>query len=123
MSTFQSIDHRVVIVIPARFASTRLPGKPLVDILGKPMVQHVYDRALQVQGVDTVLVATDDMRVADAVRGFGGRCVMTSPDHPSGTDRLAEVMTQVEADTGPGVDTPECLERVRALMVAKPATE
>lgn len=93
-----STTQRLVIVIPARYGSTRLPGKPLADILGKPMVQHVYERALQVPHVHAVLVATDDVRVADAVRSFGGQCVMTSPDHPSGTDRLAEVMAQVEAD-------------------------
>ncbi|WP_308924977.1 3-deoxy-manno-octulosonate cytidylyltransferase [Janthinobacterium sp. J1-1] len=92
------LNPRLAIVIPARYASTRLPGKPLLDILGKPMVQHVYERALEVPGVDTVVIATDDQRVADAVRGFGGRCVMTSPDHPSGTDRLAEVMRTVDAD-------------------------
>lgn len=92
------LTPRLAIVIPARYASTRLPGKPLADILGKPMVQHVYERALEVPGVDTVVVATDDERVLDAVRGFGGRCVKTSPDHPSGTDRLAEVMQTVEAD-------------------------
>lgn len=89
---------RVAIVIPARYGSTRLPGKPLADILGKPMVQHVFERACGVPGVHAVLVATDDARVADAVRGFGGACVMTSPDHPSGTDRLAEVMETVDAD-------------------------
>ena len=92
------LNPRLAIVIPARYASTRLPGKPLADILGKPMVQHVYERALEVPGVDTVVVATDDQRVVDAVRGFGGRCVMTSPEHPSGTDRLAEVMQTVDAD-------------------------
>lgn len=90
--------QRVAIVIPARYGSTRLPGKPLADILGKPMIQHVYERALQVPGATDVVVATDDVRVADAVQAFGGRCVMTSPDHPSGTDRLAEVMTQLDAD-------------------------
>lgn len=93
-----STTQRLAIVIPARYGSTRLPGKPLADILGKPMVQHVYERALLVPGVQTVLVATDDARVAAAVAAFGGRCVMTSPEHPSGTDRLAEVMGQVEAD-------------------------
>ena len=92
------LNTRLAIVIPARYASTRLPGKPLADILGKPMVQHVYERALEVPGVDTVVVATDDQRVLEAVRGFGGRCVMTSPEHPSGTDRLAEVMQTVDAD-------------------------
>lgn len=89
---------RIAIVIPARYGSTRLPGKPLADILGKPMVQHVYERACQVPGVHAVLVATDDARVAAAVGEFGGECVMTSPDHPSGTDRLAEVMGKVDAD-------------------------
>lgn len=89
---------RTVIVIPARYGSSRLPGKPLADILGKPMIQHVHDRALQVPGVDQVVIATDDRRVADAVAGFGGVAVMTSPDHASGTDRLVEVMGQVPAD-------------------------
>lgn len=87
----------VAIVIPARYGSTRLPGKPLVDIAGKPMIQHVYERALQVRGINAVWVATDDARVADAVESFGGRYVITSPDHQSGTDRLAEVMDQVQA--------------------------
>jgi 3-deoxy-manno-octulosonate cytidylyltransferase (CMP-KDO synthetase) len=93
-----SCEQRVAIVIPARYGSTRLPGKPLADIVGKPMVQHVYERAQQVCNADVVVIATDDERVAAAVRGFGGECVMTSPDHPSGTDRLAEVMRQVDAD-------------------------
>lgn len=93
-----SATERLAIVIPARYASTRLPGKPLADILGKPMVQHVYERAMQVPDAHAVLVATDDARVADAVQSFGGRFVMTSPDHLSGTDRLAEVMAQVDAD-------------------------
>lgn len=91
-------DARVVIIIPARYGSTRLPGKPLADIAGKPMVQHVYERALQVKQAQLVLIATDDERVAEAARVFGGECLITSPDHPSGTDRLAEVMTQIEAD-------------------------
>ncbi|MBL8337417.1 MAG: 3-deoxy-manno-octulosonate cytidylyltransferase, partial [Rhodoferax sp.] len=91
-------SSRLVIVIPSRYASTRLPGKPLADILGKPMVQHVYERAMEVPGTQAVLVATDDQRVADAVAAFGGRCLMTSPDHPSGTDRLTEVMSKVDGD-------------------------
>lgn len=89
---------RIAIVIPARYGSTRLPGKPLADIVGKPMVQHVYERARQVPGIHAVLVATDDARVAEAVKAFGGECVLTSPDHPSGTDRLAEVMANIDAD-------------------------
>jgi len=75
----------VVIVIPARYGSTRLPAKPLVDILGKPMIQHVYERAMQVPGVQAVVVATDDECVGQAVDNFCGRRVMTSPDHLSGT--------------------------------------
>ncbi|MEF8699653.1 MAG: 3-deoxy-manno-octulosonate cytidylyltransferase [Candidatus Accumulibacter sp. UW27] len=94
----ENARQRLAIVIPARYGSTRLPGKPLADILGKPMVQHVYERALQVPGAHAVVVATDDQRVLQAVHAFGGVCLMTSPDHPSGTDRLAEVMTRVDAE-------------------------
>lgn len=90
-------EERVAIVIPARYGSTRLPGKPLAEIAGKPMVQHVYERALQVSNAHVVIIATDDERIADAVRAFGGEYIMTSPDHPSGTDRLAEVMTRIDA--------------------------
>ena len=80
----------VVAIIPARFGSTRLPGKPLSDIHGRPMVQHVWERARQARSVQRVLVATDDRRIAEAVRGFGGEAAMTSRDHASGTDRIAE---------------------------------
>ncbi|MCE1058296.1 MULTISPECIES: 3-deoxy-manno-octulosonate cytidylyltransferase [Pseudomonas] len=93
-----SYEHRVAIVIPARYGSTRLPGKPLADIAGKPMIQHVYERAVQVAHADVVIIATDDERVAQAVRSFGGEYIMTSSDHLSGTDRLAEVMKSVDAD-------------------------
>lgn len=79
------------VVIPARYASTRLPGKPLLDICGKPMVQHVYERA-QASGAARVIIATDDQRVVDAARAFGADVCMTSPDHPTGSDRLAEVI-------------------------------
>lgn len=78
------------IVIPSRYGSSRLPGKPLLDIGGKPMVQHVWERACQSQA-GSVVVATDDKRIEDTVKAFGGDAVMTSPDHPSGTDRLQEV--------------------------------
>jgi len=78
------------IAIPARYASTRLPGKPLRDIGGKPMLQHVYERARQ-SGADEVVVATDDERIAVVARGFGASVCMTSAAHSSGTDRLAEV--------------------------------
>ncbi|MDD3396351.1 MAG: 3-deoxy-manno-octulosonate cytidylyltransferase [Acidaminococcaceae bacterium] len=82
---------KVLCVIPARFASTRLPGKPLALIAGKPMIQHVYERASMAKLPAEVIVATDSDQVAEVVQGFGGRAMMTSPDHPSGTDRLAEV--------------------------------
>ena len=84
-------------VIPARYASTRLPAKPLALLGGKPMVQHVYERARQAKTLDEVVVATDDERIVVAVSRFGGRAVMTSPDHRSGTDRIAEVARQTEA--------------------------
>ena len=82
---------KVLCVIPARYSSTRLPGKPLAMIAGKPMIQHVYERACRALLPQEVVVATDSKIVADAVKGFGGKVMMTSPDHPSGTDRLAEV--------------------------------
>ncbi|WP_432645987.1 3-deoxy-manno-octulosonate cytidylyltransferase [Mitsuokella sp.] len=81
----------VLCVIPARYASTRLPGKPLKDIAGKPMICRVYDRASQAKRVSAALVATDDERILEAVVQNGGRAVMTRRDHPTGTDRLAEV--------------------------------
>jgi 3-deoxy-manno-octulosonate cytidylyltransferase (CMP-KDO synthetase) len=82
-----------VVVIPARFASTRLPGKPLLDIAGKPMIQHVWERAKE-SGASEVIVATDDARIAAVVRDFGGDVAITRVDHPSGTDRLQEVAQQ-----------------------------
>lgn len=78
------------VVIPARYASERLPGKPLREIAGQPMIEHVYARASKSQA-DEVIVATDDERIAEAVLGFGGRACMTSREHTSGTERLAEV--------------------------------
>jgi 3-deoxy-manno-octulosonate cytidylyltransferase (CMP-KDO synthetase) len=89
---------RVVGVIPARYASTRLPGKPLQEILGKPMVQHVYERAARSKTLGEVIVATDDERIATAVKGFGGRAVLTSADHATGTDRVAEVARGLEVE-------------------------
>ncbi len=86
----QAEAPRFRVVIPARFGSTRLPGKPLLPIAGRPMIAHVWDRATE-SGATEVVVATDDQRILDAVHAFGGRAVLTSSDHPSGTDRLAEV--------------------------------
>ncbi|MDE1513599.1 MULTISPECIES: 3-deoxy-manno-octulosonate cytidylyltransferase [Vibrio] len=82
------------VVIPARYQSTRLPGKPLADIGGKPMIQWVYQQAMQA-GAERVIIATDDQRVADVVQAFGGVVCMTSPDHQSGTERLAEVVEKM----------------------------
>jgi 3-deoxy-manno-octulosonate cytidylyltransferase (CMP-KDO synthetase) len=89
---------RVVAIVPARYASTRLPGKPLALIAGKPMVEHVYARAAAAPTVEAVIVATDDERIAEAVRAFGGIAVMTRADHATGTDRLAEVAQSLAAD-------------------------
>jgi 3-deoxy-manno-octulosonate cytidylyltransferase (CMP-KDO synthetase) len=82
-------------VIPARFASTRLPGKPLLSDTGKPLIQHVVDAAKRSTLLTRIIVATDDERIADAVRSFGGEAMMTREDHPSGTDRVAEVAASV----------------------------
>src|SRR5690349_16216834 len=82
---------RTVAVIPARYASTRFPGKPLALIAGTPMIEHVWRRCQEARAFDEVLVATDDARIADTVRSFGGSVAMTSPDCPTGTDRVAEV--------------------------------
>lgn len=92
------MGSRVVALIPARYESTRLPGKPLALIDGKPMIQHVFERTCAVDVVDQVLVATDDGRIADAVRAFGGEVAMTSPGHQSGTDRIAEVARDLDAE-------------------------
>ena len=78
------------IIIPARYASSRLPGKPLLDIAGKPMIQHVYERAIESEATE-VIIATDDDRIEQSAKSFGARVCMTNRDHPSGTDRLAEV--------------------------------
>lgn len=88
--------EQVVAIIPARYASSRFPGKPLVDLEGKPMIQWVYERTRQATGVGRVLVATDDERIFQTVQGFGGEVVMTSTTHPTGTDRIAEVAATLE---------------------------
>jgi 3-deoxy-manno-octulosonate cytidylyltransferase (CMP-KDO synthetase) len=88
---------KFTVIIPARYGSTRFPGKPLADIHGKPMIQHVVERALDC-GAAQVIVATDDERIAEAVRDFGGQVCMTSRHHESGTERLAEVVDILELD-------------------------
>jgi 3-deoxy-manno-octulosonate cytidylyltransferase (CMP-KDO synthetase) len=89
---------KVVVVIPARYASTRLPGKPLVSLAGQPMIQRVYERAKAAQRVHRVIVATDDERIAKAVQGFGGEARMTRADHRTGTERVAEVAAHETGD-------------------------
>src|SRR5438128_2640275 len=89
---------RTAIVIPARYASSRLPGKPLLRTTGKYLIQHVYERACQARRAGVVVVATDDSRIVAAVESFGGRVVVTRRDHPSGTDRVAEVAARLDAD-------------------------
>lgn len=88
----------IIGVIPARYTSTRFPGKPLADIAGKPMVQHVYEKCLSSALLDEVLVATDDKRIFDIVSDFGGNAVMTSKKHRSGTDRIAEAVKNIKCD-------------------------
>jgi 3-deoxy-manno-octulosonate cytidylyltransferase (CMP-KDO synthetase) len=86
-----------VAVIPARWGSTRFPGKALHPILGKPLLQHVWERCLKAKSLSQVIVATDDMRIAEAAFDFGAEVAMTSPKHPSGTDRIAEVAKNLKA--------------------------
>lgn len=86
----------IVGIIPSRYASSRFPAKPLVDILGKSMIQRVYEQASKALSLRTVIVATDDQRIFDHVVGFGGRVMMTSTEHQSGTDRCAEVLSKMD---------------------------
>ncbi|MCZ4222880.1 3-deoxy-manno-octulosonate cytidylyltransferase [Pedobacter rhodius] len=87
-------DLRIIGVIPARFASTRFPGKPLVDIAGKSMIQRVYEQASKAESLSKVVIATDDERIAEAVKRFGGEFAYTASTHQSGTDRCAEAIEQ-----------------------------
>lgn len=89
---------RVIGVIPSRYASVRLPAKPLLDLLGKPMVQRVYEQVRRASTVSRAIVATDDERIATVVRGFGGEALMTSPEIKSGSDRVAAVAEKIEGD-------------------------
>jgi len=88
----------VVAILPARYSSTRLPGKPLLRETGKYLIQHVHEQVRKCARVDRVIVATDDERILEAVRSFGGEAVMTSPHHPSGTDRAAEVARSLDCE-------------------------
>jgi 3-deoxy-manno-octulosonate cytidylyltransferase (CMP-KDO synthetase) len=115
---------RTVAIIPARFASSRLPGKPLADICGKPMIQHVVERTRQASCIDDVIVATDDTRIKDAVEAFGGRAVMSPAELSSGTDRVAfvaralpeaEIIVNVQGDE-PVIEPAMIDEAVRSLV-------
>ncbi len=117
------------VIIPARYASTRLPGKPLLDIAGKTLIERVYDCA-RASGAERVVVATDDERIARAVRAFGGEACMTRTDHPSGTDRLAEAIAILDLDEEAIVVNlqgdeplmpPELIRAVAELLAAHPA--
>lgn len=116
---------RVIGVIPARYQSTRLAGKPLADIHGKPMIQHVYEAARRARTLHSVVVATDDRRILDAVHGFGGEAVMTNPAHSSGTDRVAEaaegsgagIIVNIQGDE-PLIDPKMIDECVEALQTS-----
>src|SRR6202022_3045473 len=89
---------KVVVVIPARYGSIRLPGKPLVSLAGQPMIQRVYERAKSARRADRVIVATDDERIVNAVHAFGGEARMTRADHRTGTERVAEVAAHETGD-------------------------
>lgn len=118
---------KVVAIIPARWGSTRFPGKPLHLIAGKPLIQHVWERACAAQTLDAVIVATDDMRIAEAAFGFGAEVSITSPRHRSGTDRIAEVAKKLAGVTHvinvqgdePVVD-PALIDRLAKTLAANP---
>jgi 3-deoxy-manno-octulosonate cytidylyltransferase (CMP-KDO synthetase) len=110
--------EQVVAIIPARYASSRFPGKAIVDIAGRPMIQWVYERTRQAAGVGRVLVATDDARILRVVEGFGGTAVMTATSHPTGTDRLAEVAATLDAELIVNVQGDEPLIEPSAIDAA-----
>jgi 3-deoxy-manno-octulosonate cytidylyltransferase (CMP-KDO synthetase) len=109
---------RVLAVIPARWGSTRFPGKPLASLAGRPLVEHVYRRAGRARLVDRVLVATDDSRILEAVREFGGEAILTAGTHSSGSDRVAEVARQVDSEVVVNVQGDEALLEPAAIDAA-----
>lgn len=106
---------RIIGVIPARFESSRFPGKPLIDLKGKSMIQRVYEGASKASGLDKVIVATDDQRIYDHVKGFGGDVVMTNSSHQTGTDRCGEVALDIDADVIINIQGDEPLVDYRQL--------
>ncbi|MFT5883069.1 MAG: 3-deoxy-manno-octulosonate cytidylyltransferase (CMP-KDO synthetase) [Crocinitomicaceae bacterium] len=123
-------SNYVLGIIPARWASTRFPGKPLHLIAGKPLVQHVWERCLECSKLDSIIVATDDVRIADACRGFGAHVAMTAADHPTGTDRIAEAAAAVPQATHliniqgdePLIE-PSLIDELASALLADPALE
>ncbi|MEA3212013.1 MAG: 3-deoxy-manno-octulosonate cytidylyltransferase synthetase [Chthoniobacter sp.] len=121
---------KVAIVIPARYGSTRLPGKPLLSIAGKPLIQHVWERCSRARGIAVVIVATDDLRIAETAFGFNAEVALTSPRHRSGTDRVAEVAAKLRGFTHvinvqgdePLVD-PALVSKLAKTMAADPRIE
>ena len=112
-----------IVVIPARFGSTRFPGKPLVRLGGRTMIWHVYHRSLQAVTINEVWVATDDERIRDEVASWGGKVMMTRPDHASGTDRVAEVAARVPCDIVVNVQGDEPMIDPRVIdAVVEPLT-
>jgi 3-deoxy-manno-octulosonate cytidylyltransferase (CMP-KDO synthetase) len=111
-------ELKSIVIIPARFGSTRFPGKPLAKISSKSMIQHVYERVLQSKCVTDVFVATDDLRIVQAVTDFGGKACMTSNHHRSGTDRVAELAGKLEADLIVNVQGDEPLIDPRCIDAA-----
>ena len=119
---------KVIVAIPARYGSTRFPGKPLALLAGKPVIRHVYEKAAA-SAADEVIVATDDRRIAEAVTAFGGTAVMTRSDHPSGSDRIfeavsgrgADVVINVQGDE-PMIPT-ELIDELIRVMTAEPPPE
>ena len=118
---------KTAVIIPARFASSRLPGKPLLRETGKYLIQHVYERAQEAKSVSAIVVATDDLRIVRAVESFGGHAVMTRSDHVSGTDRVAEAAHSLDCDAvvnlqgdEPQFD-PSGIDRLVGLLGADPS--
>jgi len=109
---------KVIVVIPARYGSTRLPGKPLISLAGKPMIQRVYERAKLATRVNRVMVATDDERIVKAVEGFGGEARMTRSEHRTGTERVAEVAAREDGDVFVNVQGDEPLLDPNAIDAA-----
>ena len=120
---------QVVGVIPVRYHSSRLEGKALVDIAGQPMIQHVWERCRESASLDRVILATDDKRIESATRAFGAEVVMTNPEHPSGTDRIAEVIRGIDCDVvvniqgdEPMID-PFMIDELVQVFVSEPDTQ